>query len=65
MAAEVDAKGGSFQVGAVTPLFAAFPEDAAMPFDVSADGKRFVIVGVPAQSSPITLLVNWPAAIKP
>jgi Tol biopolymer transport system component len=66
MAAEVDAKGGSFQVGWVTPLFAAFPEDAAMPFDVSADGKRFLIVSVPQeQSAPITLLVNWPAAIKP
>jgi Tol biopolymer transport system component len=65
MAAEVDAKGGSFQVGAVTPLFAAFAPDAATPFDVSADGKRFLIVSVPEQSSPLTLLVNWPAAIKP
>jgi hypothetical protein len=65
MVAEVDAKGGSFQVGAVTPLFAAFPEDAATPFDVSADGKRFLIVSVPEQSSTLTLLVNWPARIKP
>jgi Tol biopolymer transport system component len=65
MAAEVDAKGGSFQVGAVKPLFAAFVEDSAMPFDVSADGKRFLIVSVPEQSSPLTLLVNWPAGMKP
>jgi Tol biopolymer transport system component len=64
MAAEVDAKGGSFQVGAVKPLFAAFAEDSAMPFDVSADGKRFVIVSVQEQSSSITLLVNWPELLK-
>jgi Tol biopolymer transport system component len=64
MAAEVDANGGSFQVGAVTPLFAAFVQDAAMPFDVSADGKRFLIVSVPEQSSPFTLLVNWPELLK-
>jgi hypothetical protein len=64
MAAEVDAKNGSFQVGAVKPLFAAFAEDSAVPYDVSADGKRFLIVSVPEQSSSITLLVNWPARIR-
>ncbi len=64
MAAEVDAKGGSFQVGAVKPLFAAFAQDSAMPFDVSADGKRFLIVSVPEQSSSITLLINWPELLK-
>jgi Tol biopolymer transport system component len=65
MAAEVEAKGGSFQVGAVKPLFTSFAEDSATPFDVSADGKRFLIVSVPQeQSSPITLLVNWPELLK-
>jgi Tol biopolymer transport system component len=64
MAAEVDAKGGSFQVGAVQPLFAAFAQDSAMPFDVSSDGKRFLIVSVPEQSSAITLLINWPELLK-
>jgi Tol biopolymer transport system component len=64
MAAEADAKNGSFQVGAVKPLFAAFAQDSAMPFDVSADGRRFIIVSVPEQSSAITLLVNWPARIR-
>jgi hypothetical protein len=64
MAAEVDAKGGSFQVGAVQPLFAAFAEDSAMPFDVSADGKRFLIVSVPEQGSSITLLINWPELLN-
>ncbi|HXX22890.1 MAG TPA: protein kinase [Terriglobia bacterium] len=64
MAAEVEAKEGSFQVGAVTPLFAAFPQDSAVPFDVSADGKRFLIVSIPDQSSSITLLVNWPELLK-
>jgi len=64
MAAEVDAKGGSFQVGAVKPLFAAFAQDSSMPFDVSADGKRFLIVSLPEQSSAIALLVNWPELLK-
>ena len=65
MAAEVDAKGGSFQVGAVQPLFfAAFAQDSAIPFDVSADGKRFLIVSAPEQSSAITLLINWPELLK-
>jgi len=64
MAAEVEAKEGSFQVGAVKPLFAAIPQNSAAPFDVSADGKRFVIVSVvEGQSPPITLVVNWPAKI--
>ena len=64
MAAEVEAKGASLQVGAVKPLFAASPQRWGAPFDVSADGKGFVIVSVgPEQSSPITLVVNWPAKI--
>ncbi len=65
MAAEVEAKEGSFQVGAVKPLFTAFPQTFGAPFDVSADGKRFVIVSVgQEQSTPITLVVNWPARVK-
>jgi len=65
MAAQVEAKGGSFQVGAVQPLFTAFPENSAVPFAVTPDGKRFVIVSLPQdQSAPLTLLVNWQAAIR-
>ena len=65
MAAEVEAKGASLQVGAVKPLFDALPQRWGAPFDVSADGKGFVIVslGGPEHSSPITLVVNWPARI--
>ena len=64
MAAQVDATGGSFRVGAVQPLFAALAEDSAAPFDVSADGKRFVIVSLPESNSAITLLLNWPELLK-
>ena len=65
MAAEVEAKNASFQVGAVKPLFAAFPQNSAVPFDASADGKRFVIVTVgQEQSVPLTLVVNWPALLR-
>ena len=65
MAAEVEAKAGNFQLGAVKPVFtAAFYQISGAPFDVSGDGKRFVIVSVvQGQGSPITLVVNWPAKI--
>jgi Tol biopolymer transport system component len=64
MAAEVEAKKESFQVGAVKPLFTALPQNTGAPFDVTADGKRFIIVSVAeGQISPIRLVVNWPAKI--
>jgi len=63
-AAEVEAKEASFQVGAVKPLFTALPQPSSEPFDVSADGKRFIIVSlVEGPVPPITLVVNWPAKI--
>ena len=64
MAAEVEAKKESFQVGAVKPLFTALPQNTGAPFDVTADGKRFIIVSVAeGQISAIRLVVNWPAKI--
>jgi hypothetical protein len=36
------------------------------PYDVAADGQRFLVNAADAQQSitPITLLVNWPGAVS-
>ena len=40
--------------------------DTAVTFDVAPDGQRFLVRGMPAQSSqPLTVIVNWPALLKP
>lgn len=61
MVAEVDGAGSSFQTGSVRALFDASPHPAASPYDVSADGQRFIVVGVPADASrsSINVVVNW------
>jgi len=67
MVAAVNGKGTSFEVGAVKPLF----ETRAVtglrfPYDVSADGQRFLINTLPEQatSAPITLVLNWTAGLR-
>jgi serine/threonine protein kinase len=66
----------NFAVGKPTPLFAApfpFPGSAGnamtIPYDVSADGQRF-LVSVPLTATPevtqtpITVITNWTATLK-
>jgi Tol biopolymer transport system component len=73
VAVSVTAEGG-FRVGKATPLFETslqFPDaPTSVPYDVSADGQRFLI-SVPsgplapaASSTPITVVLNWTAALK-
>jgi serine/threonine protein kinase len=65
MAAEVNAVGSSFTVGAVRPLFGDHPNGAPEGYDVSADGQRFVIPFEPGQpNAAITLVINWTAELK-
>jgi eukaryotic-like serine/threonine-protein kinase len=35
-----------------------------IPYDVSADGQRFLVQAPPQQASPLTVIVNWPALVK-
>ena len=66
MAAEVDGTGAEFKIGAVRPLFDLFTGGQRYPYDVSADGQRF-IVNLFSQISPqqpITVVVNWTAGLK-
>jgi Tol biopolymer transport system component len=61
------AAGASFQHATPRPLFASGIRTPDARFDVTADGRRFL---VPAQitvtdSAPVTVIMNWTAAIKP
>jgi hypothetical protein len=71
MAASVNGKGSSFEVGAVKPLFdfrpAWLPRSAVgRLYDVSADGQRFLVNTAIEQvaSRPITVVSNWTALLK-
>ena len=69
MAAAVNGKGGGFEVGAVKALFERTvrraPENG-YPYDVTADGQRFLINSAPGQaaSAPVTVVLNWTAGLK-
>jgi len=65
MAAEVNT-GGAFQAGIPRPLFKVPPR--VYFGDASSDGKRF-LMAAPSTSSavprpPITVVLNWQAALK-
>src|SRR5579864_3394790 len=67
MSAEIAEKGASVVIGRLTPLFKANPSPTnGWAYDVSADGKKFVIdtLGGLEGSQPLTLVVNWPALLK-
>ncbi len=66
MAASVNGQGATFEVGAARPLFEIRPRSGFGSFyDVSADGQRFLVnTIVESTSTPITLVVNWPALLK-
>ncbi|HEV2616620.1 MAG TPA: protein kinase [Candidatus Acidoferrales bacterium] len=67
VAAEISEQGTSLVFGKVAPLFQTnLPAEIAGPYDVSADGKKFVVVTQGAQqtSEPLTLVTNWPALLK-
>ena len=66
MSAEVNGKGGIFEVGAVKPLFQTRAVSPAMLYDVTADGQRFLVINSveEEESSPLTLVVNWNAGLK-
>jgi hypothetical protein len=64
MAAAVNGKGRSFEVGAVKTLFVT--NQTGTQYAVSTDGQRFLINTVPQQatSTPITVVLNWTAGLK-
>ena len=66
MAVEVKVEGSRFDVGRARPLFETRTGVARYPYAVSADGQRFLVVTAAehATSSPMTLVVNWPALLN-
>jgi hypothetical protein len=68
MAARVNQNGSTLEIGNAGPLFQTHADSFLANFDVSADGRRFLIVTSAPQaqksSSPITVVVNWTATLK-
>ncbi len=66
MKAELNLSGQSLQVKSLRPLFQMNLLDVSAPlFDVTADGQRFVAVTpARAESSSISVLLNWPALLN-
>jgi hypothetical protein len=66
----------TFQVGQTSALFQTtlrpLPYATLLRYEVSADGRRFLVVSnpappaatAPADSIPITAVVNWPATLR-
>jgi serine/threonine protein kinase len=73
MAASVDGRGSAFVVSQVKPLFEprirtiGFGGSNAQNYDVTPDGQRFLVAVTEGTQSetPITILTNWTAALRP
>ncbi len=69
MAVEITMGGSAFDVGKVVPLFQArevWLPGAAIRYDVSKDGQRFLVFAPVAETTPatISLIVNWTEELK-
>jgi len=64
-AVEVNPQGSEFRVGAAKPLFRLSSPALGMAYDAAPDGQRFLVNYLPEDTStPLTLVVNWPAEVK-
>jgi serine/threonine-protein kinase len=66
MGVQVEERGAGLSFEQPQMLFEFRTTSAGFGFDVSADGKRFLVVE-PAENvppEPVTVVVNWPAAIE-
>jgi eukaryotic-like serine/threonine-protein kinase len=60
MVAEVKTASGSFEIGAIRPLFQSRQMGISFRYDVAKDGQRFLVnAGLKDDLSPITLVTNW------
>ena len=67
MSVDIGPKGDRLEVGTVRPLFQTHSLQSIVgPYDSYSDGKRFLVVSESEQaaSEPITLVVNWTAALR-
>lgn len=65
MAAEVSVRNGTLEVGQVRKLLDGIVS-RGIPYDVSADGQKFLVVddGTAVAAPPLTLVQNWPGAMR-
>ncbi len=69
MSAEISEQGAGLAIGKVAPLFQTnpvFSSHVHWTYDVSADGKQFVVATQGAQKTtePLRLVVNWPGLLE-
>ena len=68
MAVDINGAGSSFEAGRPRPLFQMMnpiPASGTSPYDVTADGQRFIVItGEAGQASTINVVVNWDAELK-
>jgi Tol biopolymer transport system component len=64
MSAAVTADGSRFDVGPVQRLFEVPMVDGYWPYDVAPDGQRFLVNTLESAVAPLTIVVNWPAALQ-
>ena len=66
MAAKVTQNGSEVAIDEARPLFQTQAESFLPSFDVSPDGRRFIIVSAMPQKSPspFTVVVNWDAGLR-
>jgi eukaryotic-like serine/threonine-protein kinase len=67
MSATVNGKGETFEVGVVKPLFRPrLGPGGPTPYDVARDGHHFLmnLISEKAAPAPITVVLNWTAALK-
>ena len=61
---------GAIQFGRPAPLFRFFAPNKGIPagkqpYDVTADGQRFIVSAVVRQNDPVLhVLLNWPALLN-
>ena len=61
----VTVKGSEVEAGAPQRLFHASMPGIGVPYDVSADGQRFLVnLAEEEAASPLFVVVNWPAELK-
>ena len=66
MAAEVNIKGSSIEIGQVSPLGVFADNSRGIVYNVSADGQKILVPAQPERkaSPPLTLVQNWTAGLK-
>jgi serine/threonine protein kinase len=62
VAVPVETAGNSLEVQTPRPLFR--PIGADNSYDVTSDGKKFVVAASTSPKTPLTLVVNWTARLK-